>query len=532
MPTTGSEKAAGRVRIFDTTLRDGEQTPGVGLTVHEKVEIAKQLARLGVDVIEAGFAASSPGDFEAVRAVAGAVGDVSVCSLARTKREDIDRAWAALQGAASPRIHIFLATSPVHMKHKLNMTEAQVLALTTESVGYAASTGAEVEFSAEDATRSDPDFLCEVLTRAAAAGARVLNIPDTVGYALPAEFGALVAKVAAAVRPAFPGVILSVHCHDDLGLAVANTLAAILAGVEQVECTVNGLGERAGNAALEEVVMALRVRGALVGRSVGIDTRLLARTSRLVSTLTGIPVQPNKAVVGANAFAHQSGIHQDGVLKQPLTYEIIRPEDVGLAGSSMVLGKLSGRHAVRQRLAEMGYRLEPARFERVFARFKELADRKRVVTERDLEVLAEDVLRDGPETIALDSFYVVAGNGAMPSATVKVRVGGQVRQEACLGTGPVDAVFRALAQAVGAGADLRLSDYSLRAVTSGEDALGECTLRLESNGLTALGHAASTDVIEASALAYVKALNRLRAAGPAGAHALTQAPARKEEATP
>ncbi len=509
-PGRGEAARLKRVRIFDTTLRDGEQTPGVGLSVHEKVEIARQLARLRVDAIEAGFPASSPGDFEAVRAVAGSVGPVAVVGLARTRREDIDRAWAALQAAEHPRIHVFIATSPIHMKHKLNLDEDGVLAATLECVRYAASTGAEVEFSAEDATRSDPAFLGRVFACAAAAGARILNIPDTVGYATPIEFRSLVTRIMETVRPAHPGVEFSVHCHDDLGLAVANSLAAAKAGVEWVECTVNGIGERAGNTALEEVVMGLHTRPTHYDRTTGIDTRQLSRTSRLVSSLTGVPVQPNKAIVGANAFAHQSGIHQDGVLKQPLTYEIMRPEDVGLSGSSLVLGKLSGRHALRQRLASMGHTLAPARLERVFVRFKELADRKRTVTERDLEVLVEDELRDGPEAVVLESFHVVSGNAAIPTATVRLKLRGETRQEACTGTGPVDAIFRAIARAAGTRPDsLHLGDYSLRAVTSGEDALGECTLRLESAGRTALGRGASTDVIEASALAYVKALNRL-----------------------
>ncbi|RJQ07799.1 MAG: 2-isopropylmalate synthase [Bacillota bacterium] len=502
------------VEVFDTTLRDGEQTPGVGLTVREKVEIARHLLRLRVDVIEAGFAASSPGDFEAVRAVASEVGGgVGVASLARTRHEDIDRAWGAIRDAERPRIHLFLATSPVHMKYKLQLTEGQVLAMADESVRYAVSTGAEVEFSAEDATRSEPDFLCRVFDRAAAAGAHVVNVPDTVGYTTPAEYRRLVRRVMDHLRPRYPGVKISVHCHDDLGLAVANTLSIITVGIDQIETTINGLGERAGNTPLEEVVMALVTRHEFYGRLTRVDTRQIARVSRLVSKLTGIPVQPNKAVVGANAFAHQSGIHQDGVLKQPLTYEIMKPEDIGLSGNSMVLGKLSGRHALRQRLADMGYTLAPARFERVFLRFKEVADRKRVVTERDLEALVEDEIRDGPETIALDSFHVVSGNGAIPTATVRLKVGSESRQEACTGTGPVDAVFRALSQAAGVAPDLRLADYSLKAVTSGEDALGECTLRLESGGRTATGRGASTDVIEASALAYVKALNRLLESG-------------------
>jgi len=512
---------ADHVRFFDTTLRDGEQTPGVGLSVREKVEIAEQLARLRVDVIEAGFPISSPGDFEAVRAVARAVSGVGVAGLARARRPDIDRAWEALQDAERPRIHIFLATSPVHMKYKLGMTEEEVAAAAEEAVRYAASTGAEVEFSAEDATRSDPGFLCRVFLLVAAAGASVLNVPDTVGYAVPTECAALIRRVAAAVLPAHPEVSFSVHCHDDLGLAVANSLAAVSTGLDriQIECTVNGIGERAGNAPLEEVVMALVTRRAFFGRTCRIDTRQIARTSRLVSTLTGIPVQPNKAVVGANAFAHQSGIHQDGVLKQPLTYEIMRPEDVGVSGTSIVLGKLSGRHALRQRLGEMGYDLPTDVFDRVFARFKELADRKREVAKRDLEAIVEDEVRETPEIISLESFHVVSGNGAMPTATVKVKVGDKVRQEACLGTGPVDAVFQALARAAGATTELRLVDYSLRAVTSGEDALGEATLRLEWSGRTALGRGVSTDVIEASALAYVRALNRLLDPGPDGVRA-------------
>lgn len=520
----GNGMAAGdeQVRIFDTTLRDGEQTPGVGLTVREKVEIAKQLVRLRVDVIEAGFPVSSPGDFEAVKAIAGAVGGVTVCGLARTRREDIDRAWEAVRDAERSRIHIFIATSPVHMTHKLHLTEAEVLAAAEEWTRYAVSTGAEVEFSAEDATRSDPDFLVQVFARAAAAGARVLNVPDTVGYITPAEFHALIDRIATVILPAYPGVSLSVHCHDDLGLAVANSLTAVSAGVAQVECTVNGLGERAGNAPLEEVVMGLFTRRGFYGRTCRVDTRQLARTSRLVSALTGIPVQPNKAVIGSNAFAHQSGIHQDGVLKQPLTYEIMRPEDVGLSGNAIVLGKLSGRHALRQRLTEMGYTIAPDRFDRLFARFKELTDRKRDISQRDLEALVEDELADGAEAITLESFHVVSGNGAIPTATVRVRVGTEVRQEACLGTGPVDAVFRALARAVwvpveGVTPEVRLVDYSLKAVTSGGDALGEATLRLEAGGRSVLGRGVSTDVIEASALAYVKALNRLL--GPAAGQA-------------
>ncbi len=540
MGSDGREGAT--VEIFDTTLRDGEQTPGVALTVQEKVEIARQLARLRVDVIEAGFPASSPGDFEAVRAVAGAVTGVKVAALARTRKADIDRAWEAVRGAAEPRIHVFIATSPVHMKHKLNMTPAEVLAAAAEWTRYAVSTGAEVEFSAEDATRSEPEFLCQVMETAASAGAKVLNVPDTVGYTTPVEFDALLRKVIARVRAAHPEVKFSVHCHDDLGLAVANSLAAVMAGVTQVECTINGLGERAGNTSLEEVVAGLMTRRAYYRRACRVDARQIARTSRLVSSLTGVGVQPNKAVVGANAFAHQSGIHQDGVLKQPLTYEIMRPEDVGLSGNSIVLGKLSGRHALRQRLGEMGFSPSLDSFERIFARFKELADRKREVTERDLEVLVEDELKGGPKLITLESFHVVSGSGAIPMATVKLRVGSETRQEACLGTGPVDAIFRALAKAVGASAAagapaspaagaaagprpssqagapdlcIRLVDYSLRAATSGEDALGEAILRLERAGVTALGRGASTDVLEASALAYVAALDRL-AAAPGG----------------
>ncbi len=511
--TTDQPKPAKQVEIFDTTLRDGEQTPGVGLSVREKLEIAEQLVRLRVDIIEAGFPISSPGDFEAVRAVSRAVqgSGVTVCGLARTRQEDIDRSWEAIRDSERPRIHIFIATSPVHMKHKLRLTEDEVLQAAEDMTRYAASTGAEVEFSAEDATRSEPEFVRQVFRRAAAAGAHVLNVPDTVGYTTPAEYKTLLEFLMADIMPAHPKVKFSVHCHNDLGLAVANSMTAVTVGVTQIECTINGLGERAGNTSMEEVVMGLYTRRSYYQTNCCIDTRQIARSSRLVTTLTGIPVQPNKAIVGTNAFAHQSGIHQDGVLKQPLTYEIMRPEDVGLAGSALVLGKLSGRHAFRQRLAEMGYTLTPARLDRVFARFKELADRKRDITQRDLEALLEDEVVDGPETISLESFHVVAGNGAIPTATVRVRVGSETKQEACLGTGPVDAVFRALARAIGLGdeAGLKLADYSLKAVTSGEDALGEATLRLEMGGRTALGRGVSTDVIEASALAYVKALNRL-----------------------
>ncbi|MHB8946660.1 MAG: 2-isopropylmalate synthase [Bacillota bacterium] len=510
--------APARVVIFDTTLRDGEQSPGVALTVSEKLEVARQLVRLGVDVIEAGFPISSPGDFAAVKAVADEVRGVTVAGLARTGRADVERAWEAVRGAERPRIHIFIATSEIHMVHKLGMTPDEVIRETRASVALAASLGAEVEFSAEDATRSDPEFLVRVFSEAARAGATILNVPDTVGYTTPREYGALIRTLRERVegadgrgRPGGP-LCFSVHCHDDLGLATANSLTAIEAGASQVECTVNGIGERAGNTSLEEVIMALRTRRGLYARTTGVDPRQITRASHLVSRLTGMKVQPNKAIVGANAFAHQSGIHQDGVLKNALTYEIMRPEDVGLAANSIVLGKLSGRHALATHLARLGYELDEERLKAVFARFKALADKKKEVRDLDLMALVEEEVV-GPEggqedRWTLEELQVVSGSKVIPTATVLLNSPTGPRKEACSGLGPVDAAFAAIARA--AGCAPTLLEYDLRAVTSGQDALGEVVLRLGLDGRTALGRGVSTDVIEASARAYVAALNKLQ----------------------
>ncbi|HEY3313933.1 MAG TPA: 2-isopropylmalate synthase [Bacillota bacterium] len=501
-----------RVYIFDTTLRDGEQSPGVALTVPEKLEVARQLARLGVDVIEAGFPISSPGDFAAVKAVADEVRGPVITGLARTDRADIDRAWEAVRGAAKPRVHIFIATSEIHMKHKLNKVPTEVITATREAVSYAVSLGAEVEFSAEDATRSDPDFLVRVFREATRAGATILNVPDTVGYTTPGEFGRLIRYLRDHVDvPCF-----SVHCHNDLGLATANSLAAVEAGATQVECTVNGIGERAGNTSLEEVVMALRTRRERYDCGTGVDTRQIARSSHLVVRLTGMKVQPNKAIVGANAFAHQSGIHQDGVLKMPLTYEIMKPEDVGLVGNSIVLGKLSGRHALQKHLSDLGYELDQAQLKRVFVRFKELADKKRDLSDLDLVALVEDesvgVAEADQGTWTLEEMQFVSGSRVIPTATVLLGTPDGPRKEASSGLGPVDAVFAAIARA--SGTEPKLLDYDLKAVTSGRDALGEVVLKLGLNGRTAIGHGVSTDVIEASARAYMAAFNKLMG-GPA-----------------
>ncbi len=504
-----------RAFIFDTTLRDGEQSPGATLSVPEKVKIARQLARLRVDVIEAGFPAASPDDLRAVQQVAEAVSDgehvPAVCALARAVPEDIDRAWEGVKDAARPRIHVFIATSEVHMRDKLRMDPAAVLDRAREMVAYARGYCDEVEFSPEDATRSDPRFLYEVIAAAIEAGAGVINIPDTVGYMTPGEFGALIQGIIENT-PGIERAVLSVHCHNDLGMAVANTLAGLRAGARQAEVTVNGIGERAGNAALEEVVMALKTRADVYGLSTGIDTAQIARTSRMVSNLTGISVQANKAIVGANAFAHEAGIHQDGLLKNPTTYEIIRPEEVGFTRSRLVLGKHSGRHAFHDRLVEMGYELDPERLELAFSRFKELADKKREVTNADLEALIADLFYQPREVYQLVDLQVVAGRPGMPTATVKLRGpdGGEI-VHAAVGAGPVDATYRAIDDIVPI--DCELLEYDVHAITAGIDAQGEVSVRLtdETGERVVKGYGADTDIIVASAKAYLNAINRLLA---------------------
>ncbi len=494
-----------KILVFDTTLRDGEQTPGVNLNAAEKVEIARSLERLGVDLIEAGFPVASPGDFAAVAEVARAVKDCSVVALARALPKDIAEAAAALRDAVSPVIHTFIATSDIHIQYKLRSTKEKVLEQAVEAVKLARNYTDRVEFSAEDATRSDPEFLRQIFAAVIAAGATTINIPDTVGYTTPGEFAQLITYL----RENTPGmdqVTISVHCHNDLGLAVANSLAAIEAGATQVECTINGLGERAGNAALEEIVMALVTRGQYYQAETGINTRQIAFTSRLVSSLTGINVQPNKAIVGKNAFAHESGIHQDGMLKNRLTYEIMTPESVGLTQSRLVLGKHSGRHAFKAHLEEMGYTLTAEELERAYERFIELADKKKEVTDRDIQALIEDETQKVEETYSLEYLHVSSGNSTVPTATVIIKHGDQLIQEASCGDGPVDAVYHAIERATGI--QVYLDSWSIEATTGGKDALGEVTARIIKDGRQFTGRGSSTDIIVASAKAFLRALNR------------------------
>jgi len=504
-----------QVRIFDTTLRDGEQSPGASLTVSEKLKVAGQLAALGVDIIEAGFPAASPGDLDAVQRISSEVGGEGgpiIAGLARATPGDIDKAWAGVKDAARPRIHTFLATSDLHMERKLSMTREEVLLAVGEMVARARGYCPDVEFSPEDATRSDPAFLMEVLAVAIEAGATTLNIPDTVGYVMPGEYAELMHSLIEGT-PGGEGVIWSVHCHDDLGFATANTIAGIQAGARQAEVTVNGIGERAGNASLEEVVMAFHTRHDRFGLSTGIQTTRLVQTSRIVSNFTGIQVPPNKAVVGPNAFAHEAGIHQDGILKDQRTYEIMRPETVGLARSRLVLGKHSGRHAFRVRMEELGFVLDDQEVKDAFARFKELADLKKTVTDADLSVLARQQFTDPEAIFGLKDLQVACGQPGLSTATVRVEGPVGTRAAAAIGSGPVDAVFRAIDQLVGV--EATLIEYDVHSVTAGIDALGEVTVRIrnkdEEGGKIFGGYGADTDIIAASAQAYMAALNRLLA---------------------
>ncbi|MCP9909225.1 2-isopropylmalate synthase [Cyanobium sp. BA20m-p-22] len=514
----------GRVLIFDTTLRDGEQSPGASLNLEEKLAIAQQLARLNVDIIEAGFPFASPGDFNAVQRIAATVGTPdgpTICGLARAAAGDIKACADAVAPAAKRRIHTFLATSDIHLEYKLRKSRAEVLAITAEMVAYARSLVEDVEFSCEDAGRSDPEFMHQVIEAAISAGATTINIPDTVGYATPAEFGALIAGINASV-PNIDQAVISVHGHNDLGLAVANFLEAVKNGARQLECTINGIGERAGNASLEELVMALHVRRSyfnpFLGRPAastepitGVRTEEITKTSRLVSNLTGMAVQPNKAIVGANAFAHESGIHQDGVLKHRLTYEIIDARTVGLADNRISLGKLSGRSAFRARLEELGYSLERHDLDDAFARFKELADRKREIGDRDLEaIVSEQVQQQDNGSYTLKSVQVSCGTGLQPTATVTlVTADGAELSEAAIGTGPVDAVCQALNRL--AQVPNELVEFSVKSVTEGIDAMGDVTIRLRHQGVLYSGHSADTDIVVAAAQAFVNALNRLLA---------------------
>ena len=495
-----------RVVIFDTTLRDGEQSPGASMNAAEKLRLALQLEKLGVDVMEAGFPASSQGDFESVRMIADRIRNVQVTALARTSRADIDRAWAAVRGAANPRIHTFIATSDIHLKYKLKMSRDEVIRQTVDAVRYARTFTDNVEFSTEDGTRSDRDYLCRVFGAAIEAGATTVNLPDTVGYAVPEEFSELVSYVRSHT-PNIHRAVISVHCHNDLGLATANTLAGIRAGARQVEVTINGIGERAGNTSLEEVVMTLHTRKDLMGLETSVNPAQIHPTSRLVSLVTGVVVQPNKAVVGANAFAHEAGIHQDGVLKNPMTYEIMRPETVGLSSNRLVIGKHSGRHAFREKLAELGYDLSREDLNRLFEKFKGLADKRKEILAEDIEALvAEEILRV-PDIYELEYLNVVSGTVAVPTATVRMKIRGEEAQGAGFGVGPIDAAFNTIAKMTGSRS--RLMRFSVNAITGGMDAQGEVTVRLQENGLVALGKGADPDIITASAKAYVNGLNRL-----------------------
>jgi 2-isopropylmalate synthase len=496
-----------RVIIFDTTLRDGEQSPGASMNLAEKLEVARALAELGVDVIEAGFPIASPGDFEAVQAIARSVQGPVICGLARCNDADIDRAAQALTEAPRRRIHVFLATSAIHREFKLHMAKEEILRRAVAGVTRARGYADDVEFSPEDASRTELDFLVEVVEKVIEAGATTINLPDTVGYAVPEQYGHMFAYLKKHVRGA-DKVIFSAHCHNDLGMAVSNSLAAVLNGARQVECTINGIGERAGNCALEEIVMAVRTRGDYFGLATGIHSKKLYHTSRLVSHVTGIQVQRNKAIVGQNAFAHEAGIHQDGMLKERSTYEIMNPEEVGLPRTELVLGKHSGRHALRQRIEELGYHLTEEQLRRVFDNFKVLADRKKTVYDADIEALAEAEIHSGPAVWTLEAMTCNAGSGTIPSAVVALwHQGGTIHRDAGIGDGPIDAVFKCIEKLTGIEVELR--DYRIRSVTVGEDAQGEAHIETLYNGKVLSGRAVSTDIIEASALAFLQVINRI-----------------------
>ena len=500
-----------RVIIFDTTLRDGEQSPGCSMNAAEKLEIAALLVDLGVDVIEAGFPIASPGDFEAVQAIARQFGDrgPKICGLARCREEDIDRAGNALREAKNNRIHVFLATSSIHRQYKLKMDKAEIVQKAIESVQRAKGFCEDVEFSPEDAARTELDFLCEVVEKAISAGATTVNIPDTVGYATPSQYFNVIRHLKKNV-PNIDQAIISTHCHNDLGLAVANTLAGLEAGARQVECTLNGLGERAGNAALEEIVMALRTRQDYYNLTTGINTRKLCAASRLVSSITGMIVQRNKAIVGQNAFAHEAGIHQHGMLQERTTYEIMRPEDVGFTGSNLVLGKHSGRHAFRDRIEHLGHHLDEKTFEKVFDDFIVLCDKKKSVYDADIIALVENRSTETPDRWKLASLHTSAGTGSIPTATIElVEDGKPAERDAAIGDGPVDAVFNALERITGISA--RLQNYQVRSLTGGKEAQGEALVEIVHNNHVFHGKATSTDIIEASAQAYLKALNKASA---------------------
>jgi 2-isopropylmalate synthase len=506
-----TNKPTEKILFFDTTLRDGEQSPGAALSISEKLKIAHQLAKLGVDIIEAGFPISSPAQFEATRLCAEQIQGPVICALARANEKDITAAGQAIQPAAKRRIHVFIATSPIHMEYKLRKKPEQVLKMAVEAVKMARQFTEDVEFSPEDACRSEMQFLCEILTAVIEAGATTLNIPDTVGYVLPCEYGQIITNIKQNVK-GIEGVIISTHCHDDLGMATANTLAGVKSGARQVECTINGIGERAGNAALEEIVMAIHTRQDFFENlSTSIDTRQIYRTSQLVSQLTGFVIQPNKAIVGRNAFAHESGIHVDGILKKRETYEIMTPQMIGLESSRVVLGRHSGRHAFLDRCKQLGFDLAENEIENAYQKFLELADRKKEIFDEDIAAIINNEVRSVEKMFDLNYLLVACGTGTLPTASVRVRVRDQIRQAAAYGDGPVDAAYEAIRQAVGKAP--KLISYSIRAITEGKDALGETTVRIENEqGRRFIGRGVSTDIIEASAKAYVDAINRMAAA--------------------
>jgi 2-isopropylmalate synthase len=496
------------IRIFDTTLRDGEQSPGASMNVQEKVRVAQQLAKLGVDIIEAGFAYSSPGDFEAIRTIGNEVEGPIICSLARAKEEDIKSAWEALKDAPKKRIHTFHSTSDIHLKYQFKVSREEALKRSVEMVRLARSLVDDVEFSPMDATRTDLGYLCEVVEAVIDAGASTVNIPDTVGYSIPVEFGAIIKAIHERVRNIGKAVI-AVHCHNDLGLATANSLSAVLNGAGQIECTINGIGERAGNCSMEEVVMALRTRHDIFDADTKVNTEEIMRSSRLITKITGISVQPNKAIVGANAFAHESGIHQDGLLKDKSTYEIIRPESIGLHATKFVLGKHSGRHAFRTRLNELGYILTDDELNKVFERFKKLADQKKDIFDEDIEILiSEDVTRV-PEVYSLVDLYIASGVNQRPIAAVKLKVGEAIIHRMEQGDGPVDATYKAIESI--SNTQSKLLKFEVKSITGGTDALGEVVVSLEEDGRTVRGYGADTDIIVAAAKAYINALNKLAA---------------------
>lgn len=495
-----------KIKIFDTTLRDGEQSPGASMNVDEKIQVAKQLKKLGVDIIEAGFPIASPGDFEAVNRIAKEVKGIVVAGLCRARDEDIEIAAEALKPAEQKRIHTFIATSDIHLKYKLRMDREQVIQSAVRAVKKARQYTDDVEFSAEDATRSDWDYLCKVTEEVIKAGATTVNIPDTVGYTIPQEYGDLIEYLMNKV-PNIDKATISVHCHNDLGLAVSNSLAAILKGAGQVECTINGIGERAGNAAMEEIVMALKVRNDFFKADTNIVTQEIYRTSKLVSKITGMMVQPNKAIVGANAFAHEAGIHQDGVLKERTTYEIMRPQDLGIPSSKIILGKHSGRHAFKTRLEELGFSLTEEELNRAFERFKKLADQKKYIFNEDLEALVSDEVLRISEIYQLVELEVSSGTNKKPTAKVKMKINGDEKEIKISGDGPVDAVYKAITALTDSQAEL--NKFEIKAITGGTDALGEVTVILEEGGHTVRGHGSDTDIIVASAIAYINALNKL-----------------------